>query len=396
MAATRSTASIRSASRFRTPPADATIRVEVFLGGAPLLEPKIGAGLLEFARHHPRWRFSMRGPDFRYRASWLREQGISGVLVLIDDSSVSRVLNRAGVPWVYLLPAKQVQHPCVAVDDHAIGRMGAEFLLGRGFLRCAFCGAGTVWSDRRAEGFRATVEAAGRACQVVDIPFAQDRDWGLASGASRWLRRWVAGLTPGTAVMAAHDTLANCLVDTCLQRGLRIPQDVAVLGVGNHDMLCQLSPVPISSVDTNVPLAAAQAATLLGELIDGRTPAPPPLVQPGGIVERRSTEIVVYGDDLVARVVAHIRSQADAGTSVASLLRFFPVSRRTLSRRFARFVGHSPAAEIRQARLRQARDMVKHSRLSLTEIAVTCGYADLPHMDRAFRRETGSIPSALR
>lgn len=394
MSASRPTGALRAAARGR--PVSETIRVEVFLGGAPLLEPKVGAGLLEFGRRHPQWRFSMRGPDFRYRTSWLRDQGVAGVLVLVESAAVARSLNRTGVPWVYLLPAHPMRHPCVAVDDLAIGRMGADFLLGRGFLRCAFCGVGTVWSDRRAEGFRKTVEAAGRSCLVTDIPFAQDRDWGLASGAERRLRCWAAALTPGTAVMAAHDALANRLVDACLQRGLRIPQDVAVLGVGNHDMQCQLSPVPISSVDTNVPLAAVQAATLLGDLIDGRKPMPPPLVQPKGVVERRSTEIAVYGDDLVARVIAHIREQAGTEMSVQSLIRLFPVSRRTLSRRFARFVGHSPAAEIRQARLHHARHLVEHSRLSLTEIAAACGYADLPHMDRAFRRTLGSIPSALR
>ena len=380
----------RSAAR------DGVVRVEVFLGGAPLLEPKIAEGLLEFGLHHPQWRFSMRGPDFRYTRDWLRAQSVSGVLVLIDDKGMARTLNAAGMPWVHLLSRRSVRQACINVDDRSIGRLGAEFFLGKGFMRCAFCGVGTPWSDQRARGFRARLKEAGRDCEMVDIPFSQDRDWGLASGSFKRLRKWVAGLDRGTAVMAAHDALANRVVDLCVQEGLRVPQDCAVLGVGNHELLCRLSPVPISSIDAAVPKAAVRAAEMLAAMIAGGAPPAIPLIPPQGVVERRSTEILVYGDDLVGRVVAHIREHAGEKIEVGDLLKIFPVSRRTLTRRFAAFVGHSPAAEIRQARLRQARQLVASSRLSVTEIAAACGYADLPHMNRAFQKAYGDSPGALR
>lgn len=372
-----------------------TIRVEVFLGGAPLLEQKIGVGLLEFGLQHPHWRFSIRGAEFRYTQAWLRDQAIDGVLVLIDASRVARTLNAVGVPWVHLMPGRSVQ-PCVNVDDLAIGRLGADFFLGKGFLRCAFCGVGTPWSDWRAKGFIERMRVAERPCQFTDIPFAPGQDWDLTAGSERRLRQWVAGLDRGTAVMAAHDALANRLVDACLQQGLRVPQDIAVLGVGNHDLLCRLSPVPISSVDAAVPQAALLAAALLEAMIEGGVPPVSPPVPPRGVVERRSTEILVYGDDLVARIVAHIRDHAGEGMKVEELLKAFPVSRRTLTRRFAQYVGHSPAAEIRQAQLHRARHLLEQSRLSLTKIATTCGYADLAHMNRAFRKTFGAPPGALR
>jgi LacI family transcriptional regulator len=370
--------------------------VDVFLGGAPLLEPKIAEGLIEFGLHHPQWRFSMRGPDFRYTRDWLQAQSISGVLVLIDDKGMARTLNAAGMPWVHLLPGRPVPQPCINVDDRSIGRLGAEFFLGKGFLRCAFCGVGTPWSDQRARGFRARLKEAGRDCEMIDIPFSQDRDWGLASGSFTRLRKWIAGLDRGIAVMAAHDALANRVVDLCVQEGLRVPQDCAVLGVGNHELLCRLSPVPISSIDAAVPRAAVCAGEMLAAMIGGHPPPAIPPIPPQGVVERRSTEILVYGDDLVGRVVAHIREHAGDKIAVEDLLKIFPVSRRTLTRRFAAFVGQSPAAEIRQARLRQARHLLANSRLSVTEIAAACGYADLPHMNRAFQKAYCDSPGALR
>ena len=96
------------------------------------------------------------------------------------------------------------------------------------------------------------------------------------------------------------------------------------------------------------------------------------------------------------RVVGYIRDHACEGLRVDDLLRVFPVSRRTLARRFEEYVGHSPANEIRRARLRQARRMVQQTDLRLREIATTCGFADLSHMDRAFRSALGVRPGACR
>lgn len=383
-------------SKTRSATATRQRRIDVFLGGAPILEQQIGAGLLEFGRRYTQWRFSMRGADFRYSQRWLREQAIDGVLVLINARPVAGVLNRAAVPWVHLLPPQPVRHPHVRVDDQAIGTTGADFFLRKGFLRCAFCGVGTPWSKLRGEGFNRRLVEADRNCEMVDFPFMPGENWGFTATAEGELRRWVNGLESGIAVMAAHDVLANRLVDICQQEGIRIPQDIAVLGVGNHELFCQLSPVPISSIKTAVPSATVQATRMLEAMMSGRPSPVVPPVPPRGVAERRSTDILVYGDKLVAEVVNHIHEHAAHGLTVDDLLHRFPISRRTLSRRFARYVGHAPGVEIRQTRLRQAQRMIEQTSLSLTEIAMACGYADLAHMDRAFRAAMNISPGSLR
>jgi LacI family transcriptional regulator len=368
-----------------------SVRIEVLLGGAPLLELKVCAGLLDFGLRHPRWQFSMRGANFRYTSRWLRDQGIAGAMVVIEAGSAARTLKAAGIPWVHLFPNREGRHPCVNVDDQAIGRIGADFLLGKGFLRCAFCGVGTPWSARRAEGFLSRIREAGRCCESVDISLAPGGDWGLAVGSDKRLREWVAQLGQGVAVMAANDAMANRLVDACLQQRVRVPQDLAVLGVGNHDVLCRLSPVPISSVEAGVAQAIVCAAATLESMIRGETPPAMQCVPPIGVVERRSTDILVYGDNLIVDVVAYIRDHVADGLQVEDLPRLFPVSLRTLFRRFARCVGHSPAVEIRRARLALARRLLDERRLSRTEIAAACGYADLSHMDRLLRRHSSHL-----
>jgi LacI family transcriptional regulator len=372
------------------------INIEVFLGGAPLLETRLCEGLLEFGKSHPQWRFSMRSSSFKYTGRWLKEHRIAGVIVLIDAKPVARILDTVGIPWVHLLPGKNVSQPCVNVDDRAIGRLGAEFFIEKGFLRCAFCGVGTCWSAERAAGFRERLAESGRKCEFTDIPFDLGLDWGFSHSSERHLQKWVAGLERGVAVMAAHDALANRLVDLCLRQELRIPQDIVVLGVGNHDLLCKLSPVPISSIDASVPKVAIRGTAMLEDMINGIRPASPVMVQPSGVIERSSTEILSYGDTLVAKAVSHIRDHACDGTVVKNLPKIFSVSRRTLSRRFKKYVGHSPAVEIRQCRLRHARRMLTDTKMSLTEISYACGYTDLSHMDRSFRAAFGISPGSLR
>ncbi len=375
---------------------EGTVNIEVFIGGAPLLEIRLCEGLLEFGQSHPRWRFSMRSASFKYTEEWLEEHRISGVLSLIDSTPVSKVLRAAGIPWVELFPSKPISHPSVNVDDYAIGRMGAEFFLGKGLLRCAFCGVGTYWSKRRGAGFRDRLSEAGRDCISTDIPFDLNLDWGFSEKSGQHLNRWISGLSKGSAVMVAHDAVANRFIDLCRQQGLRIPQDIAVLGVGNHDLLCKLSPVPVSSIDAAVPKATICGAEMLEEMIRGNHPKAPVFIKPNGVVERESTEILSYGDDLVAKVVSHIREHACDRKIVGTLPKTFSVSRRTLSRRFAKYVGHSPAMEIRRSRLNHAQRLLKNTKMSLTEIAYTCGYTDLPHMYRHFRKDLAVTPKSLR
>lgn len=372
------------------------INIEVFIGGAPLLETRLCEGLLEFGQSHPQWRFSMRSSSFKYTEKWLKDHRIAGVIALIDAKPVAHILDTEGIPWVHLLPGKTVSQPCVNVDDRAIGRMGAEFFIEKGFLRCAFCGVGTEWSAVRYAGFRERLAESDRKCEFTDIPFGLGLDWGFSASSEKLLERWISGLERGVAVMAAHDALANRIVDLCLRQGLRIPQDIIVLGVGNHDLLCKLSPIPISSIDAAVPNVAIRGAGMLENLINGKDSLTPVLVPPSGIVERTSTDILSYGDELVAKVVSHIRDHACDRIAVGSLPKIFSVSRRTLLRRFSKYVGHSPAVEIRNSRMKHARRMLENTKMSLTEIAYACGYTDLSHMDRAFRAAIGASPGSLK
>lgn len=372
------------------------INIDVFVGGAPLLISRLCAGLVEFGRTHPQWRFSLRSSNFRYDQNWLKQQNIAGVLALIDTEPIAGELSTAKIPWVHLLPSRIVPHAFVDVDDRGIGRLGAGFFMRKGFFKCAFCGTGTDWSRERFYGFSKCLSESGRKCDFMDIPYSPHHAWGLSSEAEALLGCWLRSLDKGTAIMAAHDDLANHIIDQCLRMNIRVPQDIIVMGVGNHELFCKLSPVAISSIDASLEQVAIQGASVLDKMIRGEIAPEPIMVHPAGIIERRSTDFLNYGDTLVNQIVTYIRDHACEPVNVNDLTRIFPLSRRTMSRRFAKYVGHSPADEIAMVRLETARRMISSTKMSLSEIAFACGYADLSHMDRTFLNKCGASPGSFR
>ncbi len=371
-----------------------TVRsVDLYLGAAPLLETRVVEGLVAFGKKHPGWRFSLRQAGFRYTRAWLKRNRTDGVLLAVGGESQEPVLRREGIPYVRLLQPDLRRPEDVMVDDVAIGACGADFFLRQGFRRCVFCGVGTNWSDRRRQGFERRLAGAGVSCAVYSFPFSDVAHWQFGPAADGRLRRLVRSLPTGTAILAAHDALAKRIIDASLREGRRIPQEIAVLGVGNHALLCLVSPVPISSVETRVPVATFRAAERLEALFAGREIRQPELVTPYGVVARASTETRLYGEGIVATVCREIEAAVGRGeTDLTAALSRHAMSRRTLDRRFQRYAGRTVAAEIREARLRRARELMEAGTIPLTQIAAACGFADLSHMGRLFRRRYGQSP----
>ncbi len=362
-----------------------------------MLEPRIMEGLLSFGRKHPDWRFSLRSANFHYTKKWLSSHPIDGVIAVIDANKIAGVLRRSGIPCVQLLPGRITDRlPVITADNDAIGRMGAEYFLEKGFHKFAFCGIGMPWSTERQEGYLAHLSDSGLSACCFDIPFNSPNEWGFPPEQERAFLTWLKKLPIHTALLVAHDSLANVVVDLCLQNQIRIPYDLAVLSVGDHDILCKVSPVEISSIYCNIPLMAYKAAESLERMMCGEIDIPSQWVKPLTVRERRSTETIAYDDKLVADVITYIRGHACEKITVDDLLREFPVSRRTLYRKLMQYIGCGPAEEIARTRLNKACELLKESALALTQVALCCGYSDLAHMCHCFRTHLNTTPAQVR
>jgi LacI family transcriptional regulator len=328
----------------------------------------------------------------------LAEHAADGAITVISPSSAPAIrrMQRAGVPVVNLLHDLHPRLPSVLSDDRALGRTAAAYFLGRGFRRFAFVGVDTAWSHRRQQAFGESLATAGHSVELAPEPCdpAAYRFTGRRAATS-FLRQWVKRLPKKVAVFTASDFVARALLPAALAAGRTVPEDLAILGVDNFTVVCELAPVPLSSIGQDFERLGAEAARVLEGLLSGKTaPAKPVLVAPGRLAVRRSTETLAFEDQTVAQVVRLIRSQGVL--SVKDLLRQVPLSRKWLDHRFIRAVGHSPSVEIRQTRLAAVRDLLLDTDLPIRVIAQRCHFPCAENLSRAFRSHFGLPPHAYR
>lgn len=370
-------------------------RVQIALPNLNSVYSEIFVGIHAFARQHTELNLVGVLPqaDAVARAGALSIDGLVGAFY---RGPALAGLLATGLPAVNVSNrSSDVPLPRVVSDDEAAGRMAARHLLDCGFRRFAFAGfPGHQYSDQRRTGFVRETQAAGCTCDVLPPESAaSDGEPGLTP-----LARWLQTLPRPLAVMACSDVRACHVLLACEPLGLRVPEDVAVLGVDNDSVRCRVAAVPLSSVALNGERVGWMAAELLLRLMRGEPPpAKPILVPPLRVVVRQSTDVIAAADPLVARAVRYIREHAgDPELDVAAVTRGVGASDRALRRRFEAALGWSPYHELVNTRLTHARRLLIETDLSVKNIAPACGFADPRRFTIVFRRVTGMTATAFR
>lgn len=197
--------------------------------------------------------------------------------------------------------------------------------------------------------------------------------------------------------MACNDDWAGKVLDACTLAGISVPDDVAVIGVDNDELVCELSTPPLSSVSLNLESAGYEAATLLDGLISGRIHGHHEvLVKPRWVVTRRSTDVVAQEDRNVAAALRFIRDHAGRPIQVPDVVAHSGLPRRSLERRFALAVGHSILEELARCRLDRARRLLLETDLSIERVALAAGFSAPKRMAHAFRQFEGMLPNHYR
>jgi LacI family transcriptional regulator len=221
---------------------------------------------------------------------------------------------------------KRKDHRLVVLVEAVLGDVQNDvLLLGCGLNRLGFCGyEGVYWSKERQASF---AEAAGRRNLPLEV-YNMEKPGGRL-GRRPGLAAWLKSLGKPAGVMACNDECARRVVDACREAGIRVPEDIAVLGVDNDQFVCDLSFPPISSIDRNCDKAGFEAASLLDRMMRRRKQiAKAVVVEPTGVVKRRSTDILAIEDQDVARAVRFIEDNASGGITAGDVARAAPISRR--------------------------------------------------------------------
>jgi LacI family transcriptional regulator len=346
-------------------------------------------GIARYSRLHGRWRvYRWPGALDSSLPEW-RHLKIDGAIV--RDVKAVEDLVRSGVPVIFAQHNREsyAPFPVILTESAAIGCMAAEHFLDRGFQDFAYCGLDDfAWSRGRAEHFVRRLEHEGFRVHMYRQP---------ASRSAREARReqnriadWLRSLPGPVALMCCNDDRALQVVEACKQADLVVPDDVAVLGVDNDVLVCDLADPPISSVALSTETAGHEAAKLLDYLMKGGEMAGQQIpVRPTHIVTRMSTDILAASDPEVSAALRFIRRNANRLIQVGDVVESTNVSRRVLEKRFKAMLRRSVHQEIRRVRINNIIPLLVGTDMSITDIALRCGFDGVEHISRYFRKETG-------
>ena len=335
---------------------------------------------------------------------WFSTWRGDGVIARLDNQAMAGIIRRLRVPVVYLRQVVPTpESPCVITNNPAVSHMAFEHLKERGFRHFAFCGFnGADYSDERRDSFVQYVTEAGLRCHVFDerrMPAggntAKFEHEGLTD--NERVARWLKELPKPVGLMACNDMRGQQVLNACRAVGVVVPDEIAVVGADNDETLCDLSDPPLSSVVPDAERIGYEAAGLLDLMMAGKKPKQCELlINPSGVVTRRSTEVLAIEDRQIAAAARFIREHACEGIDVSHILRAVPLSRSTLERRFTSIMGHSPKHEILRVRLNRAKQLLAESDFTLELIAEKVGLQHTEYLGRIFKKKFGLTPARFR
>lgn len=323
-----------------------------------------------------------------------------GVICLLHwEAELYDFVRATNKPVVNIGDVRLPGIPTVHADNVAVGRMAADHFIERGFRNMAFFRRSDApAAQARSDAFRARAEENGCEFHLVDwLTRNKGRREHAESELIDWLGRQLARLPKPVAVFSEHDEVAIEVIYACLDRGIPVPEQVAVLGVDDDKLRCEFAPIPLSSIDNNQEMEGYEAAALLDRLLHGEPgPEAPVLVQPVGITTRLSTDILAVKHPHVAAALLHIWQNYTKPINAKTVAATVSISYRRLHDAFLENVGRTIADEITWKRMEKAQKLLVETDLKAYEIAERCGFPNDDRMGRIFRRELGMTPMAYR
>jgi LacI family transcriptional regulator, galactose operon repressor len=363
------------------------------------------AGVATYLREYGSWTIDWHERNLSEAPPvWLAGWDGDGVIARVTTRPLVRAIRALRVPTVDLygwLPG--VDWPSLRADNAAVARLAVEHFLERGFRHIGYCGfTGVNYSDERLKLFVARLRKEGHDCHVCPSPRgrpsagpAANEQQGVLDEAC--LTDWLRELPKPVGILACNDVRGQQILNACRRSGLNVPDEIAVLGVDNNELVCNLSDPPLSSIDLNCERIGYEGAAVLARLLAGkRAPRRTVLIPPRGIVTRQSTDVLAIEDRDTADAVRLIRVQACGGLTVKRLLASCSLSSSSLERRFAQALGRTPKAEILRVKLQRVQELLTQTDLSLAVIAARTGFKYPEYMHYVFKQKNGMSPGQYR
>jgi LacI family transcriptional regulator len=359
-------------------------------------------GISQYVREQGPWTIYIEQRSLQDPAPpWLERWQGDGIIARASTPQSARKLKRTGVPTVDLNDqVRGLGLPQIHSDHAAIARLAADHLMDRGFCHFAYFGFPIFeWSVRRQESFNARVVAAGH--QIHEGPPGRRVNWSHQQAS--WeneiegVARWVKALPKPLGIMAGNDIRGMQMLDACRRASVAVPEEVAVVGVDNEELVCLLAYPPLSSVIPDAFRIGYEAAGLLSRMMKGEHVTEmlrsiPPL----SVATRQSSDVTAIANPCLASAMRFIREHACLGIGVDDVLEHMAVSRSMLQRLFRAELGQTILGAITAIRMQRVKQLLTETELSLAEIADRAGFSYVEYLSTSFRVQTGHSPSLYR
>ncbi|MCF2500280.1 AraC family transcriptional regulator [Dyadobacter chenhuakuii] len=327
---------------------------------------------------------------------WALEWKADGIVGQLYNKDIEKIVQ-AGIPVIAQdFKERFAEIPNITGGYHEAGQLGADYFLKKGFTNFAFYGFNDiVWSRERAEGFEERLKKRGHKVHYFEHKKARSTELWYYKPSS--LSRWLKSLPKPISLMTCDDNQGQHITEACRQLGIRIPEEVAVLGVDNDEMICDLSDPPLSSIALDAEKGGYDAAKLLDHMIKhGTAHYYDIIVKPVQVITRHSTDIYATNDDHIASSLKYIHQNIDKNLHVDEVVKQVPLSRRALEKRFLEITGYPIYKYIFNLRIEKFTQKLLDTDMSVFEIALDMGLTDSKNIARQFRQAKGCSPSVYR
>ena len=368
----------------------------VFVWVTPLYQPRLN-GIARYARAHG-WHLTIADRVGYNPSGW---RGDGALMTIRDDPKAIafvKSLRRRGIPVVDLTFNHPELHlPRVTGDHTEFGRLAADYFAERHYTHAVWFSRGWMNIHRlRYEGFCSAWPGTPPERWVLSELLAPTARGDFAA-VSRVLKSRLADAPKPLAVLAYDDNDAATVLTVCRDADIAVPDEVAVLGIGDDRFVCENQEVPISNILHDQERTGYEGSALLDRLMAGeRPPAKPLLIPSGGIVTRASSDSFAVSSPALRRALVYVNANLSHPFSVDQVAEAAQVPRRTLERLFETELGRSCGKEALRRRLVQAKMLLRNESLSLKEIAAACGFCNQAYFSNAFSRAFGLSPRRAR
>ena len=338
-----------------------------------------------------------RQPISRKMPALIKDEFAAIVMESVFYKDVVNLIPK-NYPLILCAHDKIIQgYPNVISDWEKNGRMAGDYLLKRGFKTFAYCGFRDIcWSVGRMVGYESCVEQAGYKVIRIELEYLQQQ--GQQEDERDILVKWVRDLPKPVAVMACNDDLAIAIIDACKIAKVKIPDEMAIVGVDNDKFFCSISHPTLTSIGHNDELAGFQTAELIDNLLAGKEKVSDQriVVNPTHITTRQSTNIIAVEDVYVSDALKFIQKNSNRPIQVDEVADAAKISRRGLEMRFNEHIKSTVHNEIERSRCERVARLLLETNLSISQISVKLQFSEEQNLARSFKKIKEVSPSEFR